>query len=122
VRHEGHRVVHRAAKRRVRHEVHRAHAAAANSPFARVRKEVHAKRRLHAGQYRSPPGWFSHRWVLGERLPRPWFVRDYWIMDWQIYGLWAPIDGLIWVRVGNDALLIDPDSGEVVGIEYDVFW
>ena len=118
VRHAAHHAVHHAARQEVRHAV----AAAAKGPFARVQKTVYAKRRFHAGVYRSPPGWFVHHWVLAERLPRPWFVRDYWIMDWQVYGLWAPVDGLIWVRVGNDALLIDPDTGEIIGIEYDVFW
>lgn len=54
-------------------------------------------------------------------MPRPWFARDYWITDWAIYGLWAPIDGLIWVRIGNDAVLIDPVTAEIVGIEYSLF-
>jgi Ni/Co efflux regulator RcnB len=60
--------------------------------------------------------------VIGNRLPRGWFVRDYWLTDWAIYGLWAPVDGLVWVRVGPDAMLIDPDTGEVVGVEYAAFF
>ncbi len=124
-RHSSHhtagRVPRHAVHHAVRHEIRQV-GHAAKGPFAKVRKVVHAKRRFHAGTYRSPPGWFARHWVMGERLPRPWFVRDYWIMDWQVYGLWAPVDGLIWVRVGSDALLIDPDTGEIIGIEYDVFW
>lgn len=121
--HSSRHTVRRAAHHAVRHEIRRAtEGHAAKGPFAKVRKVAHAKRRFHAGNYRSPAGWFAHHWVMGERLPRPWFVRDYWIMEWQIYGLWAPVDGLIWVRVGSDALLIDPDTGEIIGIEYDVFW
>ena len=79
-------------------------------------------RRFHAGVYRRPGGWYAHHWTIGERLPRGWFARDYWINDWAIYGLWAPVDGLIWVRVGPDATLVDPASGAVVGVEYGLFF
>jgi Ni/Co efflux regulator RcnB len=87
-----------------------------------MRRAVHARHRFHVGVYRRPHGWYSHHWAIGNRLPRGWFARDYWITDWALYGLWAPIDGLVWVRVGPDAMLIDPDTGEVVGVEYGVFW
>jgi len=113
-------VVHRAAHHAVRHAAH--HPAAAHARFAKVRRAIRAHRRFHAGIYRRPRGWYAHHWRIGERLPRAWFVRDYWIGDWAIYGLWAPIDGLIWVRVGADAVLIDPVTGEVIGVEYAVFW
>src|ERR1041385_8568033 len=53
VRHAAHHAVHPAARQEVRHAV----AAAAKGPFARVQKTVYAKRRFHAGVYRSPPGW-----------------------------------------------------------------
>lgn len=33
-----------------------------------------------------------------------------------------PPYGAIWVRVGNDALLVDRDSGEVITVQYDVFY
>jgi Ni/Co efflux regulator RcnB len=94
----------------------------ASPKFAKFHRVVRAPRRFHIGIYRRPHGWFSHRWRLGERLPRGWFARSYWIPNWSIYGLWAPYDGLVWVRVGPDAFLIDPASGEVVSIEYGVFW
>jgi Ni/Co efflux regulator RcnB len=90
--------------------------------FARFHRVTRAPRRFHVGIYHRPHGWFRHHWRLGERLPRAWFGRSYWITDWGLYGLWAPYDGLVWVRVGPDAFLIDPYTGEVVSIEYGIFW
>jgi Ni/Co efflux regulator RcnB len=107
------------AHRAGRHATTVRHAAAHVRNLHRV---VHARHRFHAGAYRRPHGWYAHHWRLGERLPRAWFVRDYWIVDWGLYGLFAPPDGLVWVRVGPDALLIDPYTGEIVAIYYGVFW
>jgi len=33
----------------------------------------------------------------------------------------APPDGYVWVRYGDDALLIDEYSGDIIQVEYDVF-
>jgi Ni/Co efflux regulator RcnB len=109
-----HRTTHRVVKRTVVHKN--------TARFAHLRRAVHAHHRFHVGVYRRPHGWYAHHWVIGNRLPRAWFVRDYWITDWSIYGLWAPIDGFVWVRVGPDAMLIDPATGEVIGVEYGIFW
>ena len=106
--------------------VHREHRASARARTAvslrHLHRNFHSPRRFHLGVYRRPHGWYAHRWVFGERLPRAWFVRDYWIGDWAIFGLIEPPDGLVWVRVGDDALLIDPDTGEIYEVAYDVFW
>jgi Ni/Co efflux regulator RcnB len=120
-RHRAHHTVHHAARHEVRHAVRHAEHKALHR-YAKVRRSMHARHRFHAGAYRRPNGWYTHRWVIGERLPRGWFARDYWLTDWAIYGLWAPIDGLIWVRVGPDAMLIDPATGEVVAVDYGLFY
>ncbi|MGH6871793.1 MAG: RcnB family protein [Rhizomicrobium sp.] len=86
------------------------------------RRNFRAPRRYHWGTYRRPQGWYAHRWVYGERLPRVWFGRDYWIGDYVSFGLIAPPDGYEWVRVGDDALLVDVDTGEVLQVEYGVFY
>ena len=36
-------------------------------------------------------------------------------------GLLTPWDGYEWVRYGDDALLVDIDTGEVIRVEYDLF-
>lgn len=84
-------------------------------------RNVHATRHFHAGAYRAPHGYSYRRWTFGERLPSDYFVRDYWITDYSSYALMDPPDGYVWVRYGDDALLINQDSGEIVQVDYDVF-
>jgi Ni/Co efflux regulator RcnB len=89
----------------------------------KFRANVTAPRKFHfARAYVRPPGWYAHRWVYGERLPRNFFVSDFWITDFGVYGLMAPWDGYEWVRYGDDALLIDVETGEVIRVEYDIFY
>jgi Ni/Co efflux regulator RcnB len=33
-----------------------------------------------------------------------------------------PWAGYEWVRYGNDALLVDVDTGEIIRVEYDIFY
>jgi Ni/Co efflux regulator RcnB len=86
------------------------------------RRNFTATHRYHFGVYVRPHGWYSHRWVYGERLPYGWYGRDYWISDYGTFGLMGPPDGYQWVRYGDDALLIDVDTGEVLQVEYGVFY
>ncbi len=51
-----------------------------------------------------------------------YFVRDYWLDNYEDFGLMDPPDGYTWVRYGPDALLIDEDTGEVVQVVYGVFY
>jgi Ni/Co efflux regulator RcnB len=85
-------------------------------------KNFTSPHRYHFGHYNPPPGYYNHRWTYGEMFPRAFWVQDYWINDFWNYGLDEPPPGLVWVRYGDDALLIDEDSGEVVEVEYDVFY
>jgi Ni/Co efflux regulator RcnB len=88
----------------------------------KARANITAPRRFHAAKaYVRPTGWYAHRWTYGERLPRAFFAPDYFLLDFAAYGLIAPWDGYEWVRYGDDALLIDTDSGEVIRVEYDLF-
>ena len=89
----------------------------------KVRANIQAPRRFHITvAYRQPPGFYVHRWTFGERLPVAFFARDYWITDFALYGLMAPWAGYEWVRVGDDALLVDVGTGEVVRVEYGLFY
>lgn len=90
--------------------------------FSSFRRNLQAPRKFHGGTYRAPQGYSAHRWSYGERLPRGYYQRDYWITNFLLYGLFAPPSDLIWVRVGNDALLIDRDTGEIVQTRYGVFY
>lgn len=92
------------------------------SSFRDFHRDFNASRRFRGPDYRRPQGWYEHRWSFGEFLPRTYWVRDYWLDDFAAYGLPPPPYGAVWVRVGNDALLVDGDSGEVITVEYGVFY
>jgi Ni/Co efflux regulator RcnB len=81
-----------------------------------------AQHHFHAGAYHGPRGYAYRRWNYGERLPSIYFVRDYWITDYDDYGLQAPPYGYVWVRFGPDAILIDQNSGEIVEVVYGQFY
>jgi Ni/Co efflux regulator RcnB len=50
------------------------------------------------------------------------FTRNYWILDWGAFDLDDPPPGTVWVRVGDDALLIDEYTGEIIIVEYGIFF
>ena len=85
-------------------------------------RNFRAPRHFRAPSYRRPPGWYSHRWGWGEILPVAFWSRNYWITNFYAYDLPPPPFGAIWVRVGDDALLIDQDSGEIIEVDYGVFY
>jgi len=93
-----------------------------NPQFNSMRRVFNAPQRFHAGAYVRPSGWYYHHWTFGEFLPAFFFTRNYWILDWANFDLDDPPPGTIWVRVGDDALLIDEYSGEVIEVAYGVFY
>lgn len=92
------------------------------SNYRNYHRNFRAERRFRAPSYRRPSGWYSHRWTWGETLPISFWARDYWLMDFGAYDLPPPPFGAVWVRVGDDALLIDQDSGEIIEVDYGVFY
>jgi Ni/Co efflux regulator RcnB len=89
---------------------------------AAFRGNVQAPRHFRAGAYRPPQGFQSRHWGYGDRLPQAYYARSYWLTNFLTYGLLSPPSGLVWVRVGPDALLIDQYTGEVIRAEYGVFY
>jgi hypothetical protein len=55
--------------------------------FGDYHQNFTAQRHFHAGAYRRPQGWYSHRWVFGETLPAIFWARDYWLSDYVDFGL-----------------------------------
>lgn len=92
------------------------------SGFRDYHRGFNASRRFRAPYYRRPAGWYDHRWSFGEFLPTAFWARDYWLSDFQAYDLPPPPYGAVWVRVGNDALLVDEESGEVITVAYGIFY
>jgi Ni/Co efflux regulator RcnB len=87
-----------------------------------LRRNVTAPRRFHHGAYVRPAGWYAHRWVYGETLPVAWYGSNYWIVDFSLFGLIYPPYGYEWIRVGDDALLVDIDTGIILRVDYGVFY
>ncbi len=71
------------------------------------------------GYYHVPDQYYGHRWGRGEYLPR--FFFSYRIYDPDYYDLPYPPYGCAWMFVGEDAVLVDLDTGEIVDIVYGVF-
>jgi Ni/Co efflux regulator RcnB len=80
-----------------------------------------AQRSFHVGPYHRPPGWVSRHWAYGDILPRAYWAAPYLLSDYWLFSLETPPVGYEWVRDGNDALLVDINTGEVLQAEYGVF-
>jgi len=88
-----------------------------------IRKAVRAPRRFRAARpWIAPRGFVFRRFHLGERVPSVLLAPIYFLMDYSLYGLEPPPPGYVWVRDGTDAVLVDRYTGEVVQVEYDVFY
>jgi Ni/Co efflux regulator RcnB len=85
-------------------------------------QNFNASHRFHAAPYRQPQGFYVHHWAWGETLPSAFWARDYWLNDFSDYDLPPPPPGTVWVRVGADALLVDADSGDIIEVDYGVFY
>lgn len=81
-----------------------------------------APHRFHIGTYERPRGWYYRRWSYGDRLPSIFFASNFWIPNYVAFDLDEPPPGYVWVRYGDDALLVDRYTGEIVEVEYGVFY
>ena len=90
--------------------------------FSSLQRNFNAPRRFHAATYNRPRGWYSHRWTYGEILPALFWASNYWLDDYMDYGLEPPPPGTLWVRDGSDALLIVRGTGEIIQVDYGVFY
>jgi len=90
--------------------------------WQQYRRNFHSPKRYRIGAYHGPRGYQYRRWFYGERLPSIYYARPFWLFNVIAYGLFTPPPGLIWVRYGDDALLIDRYTGEIVQVRYNVFY
>ena len=80
-----------------------------------------AARTFHIGPFHPPGGWTPHQWAYGQILPRAYWGAQYLLADYWLFALEVPPSGYEWVRDGNDAILVNTDSGEILQVEYGVF-
>lgn len=81
-----------------------------------------ATNRFHWQPYRRPNGWYYRRWVFGMILPTIFWTENYWINDYWAFGLMNPPYGYVWVRYGDDALLVNVQTGLILRVVYGLFY
>ncbi len=85
--------------------------------------EVRPDHQFHwHGGWNPPAGYYYRHWGYGDRLPYGWFARPFWITDFWLYDLPPAPYNYVWVRQGPDALLVNEYTGEVVEVEYGIFY
>jgi Ni/Co efflux regulator RcnB len=90
--------------------------------FRNYERNYSAQRHYRFGRYERPRGWYARRWTFGEFLPSLFWSQNYWISDYSDFGLPYPPPGCTWVRYGDDALLIDRYTGEIIQVVYNIFY
>jgi len=93
----------------------------ATADRAAYQHNFRAARSFRIGPYHRPPGWAPHHWVYGQILPRAYWAPEYVIGDYWLFALEVPPLGFEWVRDGDDALLVNTQTGEILQVEYGVF-
>jgi Ni/Co efflux regulator RcnB len=90
--------------------------------FRYVQGRYFARERFRIGFYQRPYGFTSRLWLRGNFLPFAYYSAGYTLGNYWSYDLYDPPFGCRWVRVGDDALLVDNFTGEVVDGVYNIFW
>ncbi|MGI9168828.1 MAG: RcnB family protein [Caulobacteraceae bacterium] len=89
----------------------------------RYRKVIQAPRRYRIVRpWIAPRGFTYRRFGLGERVPAALLVASFLLGDFANYGLESPPYGYVWVRDGTDAVLVDRSTGEVIQVQYGLFY
>jgi Ni/Co efflux regulator RcnB len=78
--------------------------------------------RYRAGGWDWPRGYGYRRWWIGGILPGIFLSQAYWFDDYADLGFGPPPYGCEWVRYGPDLLLVNIDTGQVLDVEYGVFY
>jgi Ni/Co efflux regulator RcnB len=83
----------------------------------------YSRTRFSVGIYLFPRGHSVRLWQRGQWLPSAYYVERRWHLgDYWRYGLYDPPYAAGWVRVGDDALLVDLRTGEVLDVVFELFW
>ncbi len=83
----------------------------------------YGRERFQISFYVFPRGFAYRNWRVGEYLSYSYYDRArYDLDDYWSYDLYDPPYWAHWIRVGNDALLIDFDTREVIDVVHDLFY
>lgn len=94
----------------------------AHYDYRRYQRTYQAPRRYRVPVYIAPSRWFSRSWAFGDILPySSWYGTNYYLDAFR-YGLPRPPIGTEWIRMRDDALLVDIWSGRVLAVYHNLFW
>ena len=93
-----------------------------NNNWSSYQRNYRSQQRFRGPTYQRPRGWYGQRWTYGQVLPSLFWTSNYWINNYNSYGLQAPPPGTVWVRDGYDAILIDRYNGQIIQVAYDVYY
>jgi Ni/Co efflux regulator RcnB len=80
-----------------------------------------AERSFHWQHYAQPQSWHYQRWVYGQILPVMFWGREYWLTNYSEFGLVDPPYGYVWVRYGDDGILVGVEGGNILSVVYGEF-
>ena len=92
-----------------------------NDGYKQYRRTITTTKHYDAGAFVAPSGYTYTRYAIGQRVNGDLLGNDYVLSSYHNYALQAPPSGLTWIRVGDDALLVDRNTGEVVESDYGLF-
>lgn len=79
--------------------------------------------RFRAQPYRWPGGFRgAFNWLPNQYLPTSFLLRDYYIDNYWDFGFGRPPYGYEWIRVGDDALLVNIYTGQIADVAPGVFY
>lgn len=89
--------------------------------YGNYRKTVTSTKRYNAAAFVAPSGFTYRRFSVGQHVPDVLLSDSVVLNNYHDYALVEPPSGLTWIRDGQDALLIDTRTGEVIQADYDLF-
>ena len=92
-----------------------------NDGYATYRKSVTSTKRYDAAAFAAPSGYTYRRFSVGQHVPEMLMGDSVVLGNYSEFALVTPPSGTTWIRDGNDALLIDTRTGEVIQADYDLF-
>ncbi len=84
-------------------------------------RNYNAQHRYRWHRYVRPRGWYYRRWVFGDFFPTFFWTSQYRIYDYWMFGLPIPPYGYVWVRYGDDAVLVNEWTGQILQVVYGLF-
>jgi Ni/Co efflux regulator RcnB len=92
-----------------------------NDGYQQYRRTITTTKHYDAGAFVAPSGYTYTRYAIGQHVKGDLLGNNYVLTGYGTYELQAPPSGLTWIRVGDDALLVDRKTGEVVESDYGLF-